>query len=272
MIFYSSWDTEVSYVPGLSAFLQALHFFIGFGALVSPLIADPFLSESGCGNHTGNETVTMHHFRNMLRNSPIAEHNITTDPLPHEGVKEESIVHYAFWIMALINVRYCTADEGRSSDFEMTWMQSKTTEYLSTFSCPCPLQSCFWCIGSSWSHAAPAARRVFWIRMNWQWRTSRGLRVQMWSRRNMKLEVKTWHMSHENMTHIGNTSLATFLCKRQNVVFALHVQKWIIHALRIHSQSVWVEKSKKTKQYMPFCVHPCVICDFSLSHRSRGYL
>ncbi|TNN57066.1 Major facilitator superfamily domain-containing protein 4B [Liparis tanakae] len=87
-----------------AVFLQALHFFIGFGALVSPLIADPFLSETGCGNHTGNETVTIHHHRNMLRNSPIAEHNITQSLLPPEGGHEESIVHYAFWIMALINL------------------------------------------------------------------------------------------------------------------------------------------------------------------------
>ncbi|XP_042263935.1 major facilitator superfamily domain-containing protein 4B isoform X6 [Thunnus maccoyii] len=41
---------------------------------------------------------------NMLRNSPIAEHNITQSHLPHEGGEEESIVHYAFWIMALINL------------------------------------------------------------------------------------------------------------------------------------------------------------------------
>ncbi|XP_067448996.1 major facilitator superfamily domain-containing protein 4B isoform X2 [Thunnus thynnus] len=87
-----------------AVFLQALHFFIGFGALVSPLIADPFLSETGCGNHTGNGTEIIHHFRNMLRNSPIAEHNITQSHLPHEGGEEESIVHYAFWIMALINL------------------------------------------------------------------------------------------------------------------------------------------------------------------------
>ncbi|XP_042348035.1 major facilitator superfamily domain-containing protein 4B [Plectropomus leopardus] len=88
-----------------AVFLQALHFFIGFGALVSPLIADPFLSETGCGNHTENGTEIMHHFRNMLRNSPIAEHNITQSLPAHEGgEEEESIVHYAFWIMALINL------------------------------------------------------------------------------------------------------------------------------------------------------------------------
>ncbi|KAK9514983.1 hypothetical protein VZT92_025661 [Zoarces viviparus] len=85
-----------------AVFLQALHFFIGFGALVSPLIADPFLSETGCGNHTGNETEIMLHHRNLLRNSPIAAHNINESSLPHEG--GESNVHYAFWIMALINL------------------------------------------------------------------------------------------------------------------------------------------------------------------------
>lgn len=84
---------------------QALHFFIGFGALVSPLIADPFLSESGCGNHTGNSTEIVHHFRSLLRNSPIAQHNISDSHSPGEPGEEDSNVHYAFWIMALINVR-----------------------------------------------------------------------------------------------------------------------------------------------------------------------
>ncbi|XP_061840692.1 major facilitator superfamily domain-containing protein 4B isoform X1 [Nerophis lumbriciformis] len=92
------------YQKDSAVFLQALHFFIGFGALVSPLIADPFLSEHGCGNHTENGTEMMHHFRNMLRNSPIAAQNINQSHLPHGGGEEESIVHYAFWIMALINL------------------------------------------------------------------------------------------------------------------------------------------------------------------------
>lgn len=73
---------------------------------MSPLIADPFLSETGCGNHTNNSSELIHHFRNMLRNSPIAEHNITPSHLPHEAGEEDSNVHYAFWIMALINVRH----------------------------------------------------------------------------------------------------------------------------------------------------------------------
>lgn len=72
---------------------------------MSPLIADPFLSETGCGNHTENSTESIHHFRNMLRNSPIAEHNINQSHLSHEAVEEDSRVQYAFWIMAVINVR-----------------------------------------------------------------------------------------------------------------------------------------------------------------------
>ncbi|XP_068606647.1 major facilitator superfamily domain-containing protein 4B [Brachionichthys hirsutus] len=92
------------YQKDSAVFLQALHFFIGFGALVSPLIADPFLSETGCGNHTGNGTEIMHHFRSMLRNSPIAEHGINQSHLTHEGGEEDSNVSYAFWIMALINL------------------------------------------------------------------------------------------------------------------------------------------------------------------------
>ncbi|KAJ0036993.1 hypothetical protein NQD34_005670 [Periophthalmus magnuspinnatus] len=91
------------YQKDSAVFLQALHFFIGFGALVSPLIADPFLSESGCGNHTANETEMIHHFRNLLRHSPIVEHNITQSTAPPHG-EEESSVQYAFWIMALINL------------------------------------------------------------------------------------------------------------------------------------------------------------------------
>ncbi|XP_010873805.2 major facilitator superfamily domain-containing protein 4B [Esox lucius] len=94
------------YQKDSAVFLQALHFFIGFGALVSPLIADPFLSETGCrvGNVTENVTEIMHHFRNTLRNSPIVTHNVSMDHVSSEGEPERSIVSYAFWIMATINL------------------------------------------------------------------------------------------------------------------------------------------------------------------------
>ncbi|KAL1249834.1 hypothetical protein QQF64_020839 [Cirrhinus molitorella] len=82
-------------------FLQALHFFIGLGALVSPLIADPFVSEHCLGsNSTENATEIIHHFRSSFR-SPV----ILSENSPHsEPVEAKANVAYAFWIMALINL------------------------------------------------------------------------------------------------------------------------------------------------------------------------
>ncbi|XP_053338979.1 major facilitator superfamily domain-containing protein 4B [Clarias gariepinus] len=92
----------VLYQKDSAIFLQALHFFIGFGALVSPLIADPFLSEHCPSmNSTENESI-MHHFRHSLtglRSSMILNHSEHSG-----GVMEQSNVSYAFWIMALINL------------------------------------------------------------------------------------------------------------------------------------------------------------------------
>ncbi|XP_041091823.1 major facilitator superfamily domain-containing protein 4A-like [Polyodon spathula] len=91
------------YQKDSAVFLQALHFFIGLGALVSPLIADPFLSETNClqGNNTSNATEVMHHIRHTLT-SPSAS-NLSQYELPMEG-EVVTQVSYAFWIMALINL------------------------------------------------------------------------------------------------------------------------------------------------------------------------
>uniref|UniRef100_A0A3B3R402 Major facilitator superfamily domain containing 4Aa n=1 Tax=Paramormyrops kingsleyae TaxID=1676925 RepID=A0A3B3R402_9TELE len=91
------------YQKDSAIFLQALHFFIGFGALVSPLIADPFLSETNCvvSNGTGNTTAMMEHLRNTLAGGPMP--NISQYQLPVEG-KVITQVSFAFWIMALINL------------------------------------------------------------------------------------------------------------------------------------------------------------------------
>ncbi|XP_068614906.1 major facilitator superfamily domain-containing protein 4A-like [Brachionichthys hirsutus] len=89
------------YQKDSSVFLQALHFFIGLGALVSPLVADPFLAEGTClqdGNMT-NTSISIgleHHIGDGL-------HNISQDPLGSEDGVTTS-VSYAFWIMALINL------------------------------------------------------------------------------------------------------------------------------------------------------------------------
>lgn len=86
---------------------QVLHFFVGFGALLSPLIADPFLSEANClpTNRTANATSGGH----LLHASSVLAHhhtgaqpwsNLTLTPQDGAGAR----VSYAFWIMALINV------------------------------------------------------------------------------------------------------------------------------------------------------------------------
>uniref|UniRef100_A0A8C1W793 Major facilitator superfamily domain containing 4Ab n=1 Tax=Cyprinus carpio TaxID=7962 RepID=A0A8C1W793_CYPCA len=93
------------YKKDSAIFLQALHFFIGLGVLVSPLIVDPFISEHCLGsNSTENATEVIHHFRSSFR-SPV----IHTENSPHsELVEEKASVVYAFWIMTLINVRCAT--------------------------------------------------------------------------------------------------------------------------------------------------------------------
>ncbi|XP_063766088.1 major facilitator superfamily domain-containing protein 4A isoform X2 [Eleginops maclovinus] len=89
-------------------FLQALHFFIGLGALVSPLVADPFLSEDSCvlgANWTLNSTspADLEHLRESLVGQGAVIPNISQYPLHTEGVVITR-VSYAFWIIALINL------------------------------------------------------------------------------------------------------------------------------------------------------------------------
>lgn len=85
-----------------TVFLQALHFFIGLGALLSPLIADPFLSETDCiiGN-SSNSSPPIVHLRNKLVGKHL--HNVSQIPLNTEGELVTN-VSYAFWIMALLNL------------------------------------------------------------------------------------------------------------------------------------------------------------------------
>ncbi|XP_029430146.1 major facilitator superfamily domain-containing protein 4A [Rhinatrema bivittatum] len=91
------------YQKDSAIFLQALHFFVGFGALLSPLIADPFLSETNCiqSNGTANTSSSLEHIRNSL----VAHHprNLSHYELPMTGLVITR-VSYAFWIMALINL------------------------------------------------------------------------------------------------------------------------------------------------------------------------
>lgn len=76
-----------------------MHFFIGLGALISPLVADPFLTEDSCVLNTNWTPPNYHHFgQNASDLHPISAYGLRTEG---EGL---SSVSYAFWIMALINV------------------------------------------------------------------------------------------------------------------------------------------------------------------------
>ncbi|KAG7476246.1 hypothetical protein JOB18_049533 [Solea senegalensis] len=96
------------YQKDSAVFLQALHFFIGLGALVSPLVAEPFLSEDSCvvlSNRTTNSSSSpdLEHLRSSLAGQGVALHNMSQYHLYTEGVIITSVA-YAFWIMALINL------------------------------------------------------------------------------------------------------------------------------------------------------------------------
>lgn len=83
---------------------------MGFGALLSPLIADPFLSEASClpANNTANASSGSHLFH---ASRVLGQHHADARPWsnqslpgppPQDGAGTR--VSYAFWIMALINV------------------------------------------------------------------------------------------------------------------------------------------------------------------------
>ncbi|KAL0608945.1 Major facilitator superfamily domain-containing protein 4A [Plecturocebus cupreus] len=67
------------YQKDSAVFLQVLHFFVGFGALLSPLIADPFLSEANClpANSTANATSRSHLFH---VSRVLGQHHVEAKP------------------------------------------------------------------------------------------------------------------------------------------------------------------------------------------------
>ncbi|KAF5902766.1 major facilitator superfamily domain-containing protein 4A, partial [Clarias magur] len=91
------------YQKDSTVFLQVLHFFVGLGALLSPLIADPFLSETDCilGNTTINSSSTVRHLRNILSGRHL--HNVSHISFEDDG-EAGTKVSYAFWIMAFVNL------------------------------------------------------------------------------------------------------------------------------------------------------------------------
>lgn len=95
------------YQKDSAIFLQALHFFTGLGALVSPLVADPFLTDDTClltaNSTSANSTFNLDHLRSSLTGPGAALTNVSQYPLHTQGIVLTQ-VSYAFWIMALINL------------------------------------------------------------------------------------------------------------------------------------------------------------------------
>lgn len=95
------------YQKDSAIFLQVLHFFIGLGALVSPLVADPFLAEDTCvlavNSTAENSSFNLQHLRSSLTGPGAALTNVSQYPLHTQGVARTQ-VSYAFWIMAVLNL------------------------------------------------------------------------------------------------------------------------------------------------------------------------
>ncbi|CAL1268363.1 unnamed protein product [Larinioides sclopetarius] len=76
----------------VSPFLQAIHFFYGVGAFLSPMIAQPFLLNEDCSPFISNET------------SFIDDTNETLPAATLEEARQMTHIDYAFFIMALTMV------------------------------------------------------------------------------------------------------------------------------------------------------------------------
>ncbi|KAH6922585.1 hypothetical protein HPB50_017011 [Hyalomma asiaticum] len=84
------------YAKDVSPFLQALHFFYGIGAFVSPMIAQPFLLNEDCSLFIDNTSEPLFDQEDM---------NPAGGGLPASSLAEaqrKTHIDYAFWIMALL--------------------------------------------------------------------------------------------------------------------------------------------------------------------------
>lgn len=89
---------------------QALHCFIGVGALISPLVVDPFLDENNCTLSAGWSANSSPPFDpdSVLFGSNTSDITAAPDTYQYLDSTTDKLLitrlSYAFWIMALINV------------------------------------------------------------------------------------------------------------------------------------------------------------------------
>lgn len=84
------------YGKDVSPFLQAIHFFYGAGAFLSPMIAQPFLLNEDCSPFISNDTQSIMEF--------VDDSNHTGEAQTLEEAQHMTRIDYAFWIMALFMV------------------------------------------------------------------------------------------------------------------------------------------------------------------------
>ena len=85
-------------------FRQAMHFCYGFGAFVSPLIAEPFLLNQDCSSFIDGKNSS--DGQRFINHHTVKHHGNRTwfiDPL-YEA-QNETEVRYSFFIMAALQVR-----------------------------------------------------------------------------------------------------------------------------------------------------------------------
>ena len=87
-------------------FLQALHFFYGLGAFISPIVAEPFILNEDCTPLINNSTVGDEPIIPIERRDVAVTESVdeggSFDTL--EEAREKTHVKFAFWIMAMIQV------------------------------------------------------------------------------------------------------------------------------------------------------------------------
>ncbi|KAK8757762.1 hypothetical protein V5799_004605 [Amblyomma americanum] len=86
------------YAKDVSPFLQALHFFYGIGAFVSPMIAQPFLLNEDCSLFIDNTSEPLFDQADMGPSAGALPANSLAE------AQQKTHIDYAFWIMALLMV------------------------------------------------------------------------------------------------------------------------------------------------------------------------
>ncbi|XP_069193846.1 major facilitator superfamily domain-containing protein 4A [Procambarus clarkii] len=93
------------YGMNVAPFLQALHFFYGLGAFLSPMIAEPFLLNKNCTEIVLNTTTTTsHHHHDQHQHTQDKALNLSYPDHHTLELKNNSEIQYAFWILSGLQV------------------------------------------------------------------------------------------------------------------------------------------------------------------------